>query len=248
MDRDLSSLEVASIPGELTEPLPRKLRLSGNGRAMVLAAAIMLVLTVAFALWVGVNRFQQLQNRAALRQSGREVVGEITRLWSSGHSLKTRVSYTFVVDGVSFSGQARVPNQLVSSLSNSNTLAIQYLPANPAVNQPAAWEPAAIDWNALGAVILGMALTLFLFVTLRLERGLVAEGIPAVGEITRCVAGRRSGFSVNFDFHAQDGSIIKGNGWSESRREIGERVCVLYLRQNPRRNLSYPSLNYRVAQ
>ncbi len=249
MDANFSPIEAASIPSELTGPLPRRLRLSRNGNRMATAAAIMLVLAVAFAFWIGLDRVQQLQHRAALRRTGRETVGKITRLWSASRSLKTRVSYTFAVNGVSFAGEARVPNQLVTSLSESNTLPIRYLPANPAVNHPAAWEwSALLDWDSFVAPIIGLALALFLFATLRSERRLVIGGLPAVGEITRCTPGSRGGFSVNFDFRTQDGSITKGSGWSESRREIGERVCVLYLPQNPRRNLSYPSLNYRVAQ
>ena len=249
MDPNFSSIELASIPRELTDPQPRRFRLSKNGSRMVIAAVIMLALAAAYGLWVGLDRIQQLQNRAALRHDGSETVGEITRLWSAGRSLKTRVSYTFAVNGMSFAGEVRVPNQLVRNLRESNTLPIRYLPANPAVNHPAAWEGSALlDWDSFVGPVVGMALALFLFVTLRSERRLVVEGVPAVGEITQCAPGRRGGFSVSFDFRTQDGSITKGSGWSQSHREIGERVCVLYLPKNPRRNLSYPSLNYRVAE
>jgi hypothetical protein len=212
------------------------------------AAAFMLALTIAFVCWVGLDRIQQLQHRAALRDDGRETVGEITRLWSAGRSLKTRVRYTFTVNGASFAGESLVPDELAASLRGSGTLPIRYLPANPAVSHPAAWEwSALLDWDSSVAPIVGMALALFLFVTWRADRRLVAEGLPVVGEITRCAPGRGNGFSVNFDFRTQDGTITKGSGWSENRREIGERVCVLYLSRNPQKNLSYPSLNYRVA-
>lgn len=248
MDAEVFPIEMTSIPSELTGPLPRRLRLSTNGRRMAIAAVVISALAMAFALWVGFDRVQQLQHRAALRRDGRDTVGEITRLWSASRSLKTRVSYTFTVNGLSFAGEARVPNQLVPSLSESGTLPIRYLPADPAVNHPAAWEwSALLDWDSFIAPIVGMALALFLFATLRSERRLVAEGFPTVGEITRCAPGRRGGFSVNFDFRMQNGGITKGGGWSQCHREIGERICVLYLPQNPRRNLSYPSLNYRVA-
>jgi hypothetical protein len=249
MDRDFSSLDATSIPTELTGSLPRTLRLSRNGSQMATAAAIMLALTVAFAFWVGLDRVQQLKQRAALRRDGRETVGQIARLWSAGRSLKTKVGYTFSVSGVSFAGESRVPNELVPSLDNDSTLPIRYLPANPTVNHPSAWEwSASLDWDSFLAPIVGMGLALFLLVTLRSERKVVAIGVPAVGEITQCVPGRRGGFSVNFDFRTPDGSITRGSGWSNSRREVGERVCVLYLPQNPQRNLSYPSLNYNATR
>lgn len=249
MDCDFSSLEAASIPSELNDSLPRKLHLSRNGARMMAAAVIMFALAVVFALWVGVDYVQQLRHRAALRDEGRETVGEITRLWSAGRSLKTRVRYTFVVSGVSFAGESLVPRELVPNLDGLSTLLIRYLPANPTINHPAIWEWSALsDWDSLVAPIIAISLSLFLFTILHFERRLVAKGIPVVGEITQCVPGRRGGFSVMFRFRAQDGNIFKGSSWSEHHREVGERACVLYFPQNPRRNLSYPSLNYRVSR
>jgi Protein of unknown function (DUF3592) len=249
MDTNFSSIGAATIPSELTGPLPRRSRLSGNGSQMAIVAALMLALAVAFALWVGIDRAQQLQHRAALRHDGQEAVGDITRLWSSGRSLKTRVSYTFIANGISFKGEARVPGQLVHSLRESDTVPIRYLPANPSVNHPAAWEwSALLDWDSFVAPIIGVALCLFLIVPLRSEHQLVAEGLPVAGVITQCSPGKRGGFSVTYDFRTQDGSVTKGNGWSRARQEVGATVCVLYLPHNPRRNEPYPSLNYRVVQ
>lgn len=249
MDTNLSSVETTSIPIELTGASPRRLRLSGNGILMAFASAIMLALTASFAIWDGRDRAQQLEHRAALRHGAREVVGEITRLWSPGRSHKTRVGYTFVVNGISFAGEAQVPKQLAPTLRKSEAIAIRFLPADPAINHPAAWEwSALLDWDSLGTFVVGLALGLFPIWALRPERRLVAKGLPAVGEITKCVPAGRGGFSVNFDFHTEDGSVTKGSGWSQGRREIGERVCVLYLPENPKRNLSYPALNYRVIR
>lgn len=246
LDRDFPPIDLASIPRELTGPVPRRLRLSKNGNRMAAAAAVMFALGVFSTLWIGVDRVQHLLHRAALRRDGRETVGEITRVWSASRSMKTKVSYIFAVNGVSFVGEELVPHQLAASLRNSDPLPIRYLPANPAVNHPAAWEW-SVDSDTFVAPILSTALVLFLFTALRLERRVVADGLPAVGEITKC-ARARGGFSVNFDFRTRDGRVTKGSGWSQGRREIGERVCVLYLPQDPKRNLSYPALNYCVLQ
>jgi hypothetical protein len=249
MDSDLSSLGMAIIPSELSGSRPRRLRLSKNGVRMATAAAVMLMLAVGFALSFAIGTVPQLQNEKALRHDGIETVGEITRLWSQGRPIVLKVSYTFVVAGVSYTGEARVPDRFWHGLRDAASLPIRYLPANPAISHPADWEWSAFsDWDSLAAPIVGAALALFLLVPLFSERRLVAKGLPAVGEITQCTPGRRGGFSVSFDFRAQDGSITKGRGWSESRQQAGERVCVLYFPQNPRRNLSYPSPNYRVAQ
>jgi hypothetical protein len=247
MDRDFSSIDSASIPYELTGQVPRRLRLSKNGNRMAAAAAIMLALAVASTVWIGFDRVQHLLHRAALRSDGRETVGEIKRVWSASRSMKTRVSYTFAVNGVPFVGEELAPHHLAASLRDSGPLPIRYLPSNPAVNHPAAWEW-SLDSDSVVAPILWTGLVLFLITALRSERRLVAKGLPAVGEITKCAPARRGGFSVNFDFCTEDGCVTKGSGWSQYRRETGERVCVLYLPENPKRNLSYPALNYRVVQ
>jgi len=247
MDRDFSSIDLASIPRELTCPLPRNLRLSKNGNRMAAAAAIMLMFAVALTTWIGFDRVQHLLHRAAMRRDGRETVGEIKRVWSSSRSMKTRVSYTFVVNGAAFVGEELVPRQVAASLRNSDALPIRYLPSDPAVNHPAAWEW-VVDTDTFVAPILSTGLFLFLFAALRSERRLVAKGLPAVGEITKCAPAGRGGFAVNFDFRTEDGIVTKGSGWSQCHREIGERVCVLYLPGNPKRNLSYPALNYCIVQ
>ena len=249
MDSDISSIGMTIIPSELSGSLPRPLRLSKNGVKMAAAAAVMLILAVGFALSFAIGTVPQLQKERDLRRNGTETVGEITRLWSQGRPIVLKVSYTFVVAGVSYTGEARVPDRFWHGLHDAPSLPIQYLPSNPAINHPEAWELTALsDWDSLVAPIVGLALAVFLLVPLRSERRLVAKGLPAVGEITQCTPGKRGGFSVSFDFRAQDGSVTKGSGWSESRQQVGERVCVLYFPQNPRRNLSYPSPNYRVGQ
>jgi hypothetical protein len=249
MDSNFSSIEAANIPSELAGPLPRRLRLSGNGIQMVVLAAIFLVLAIVAALWSGIGTVQELRYREALRRDGKDTVGEITRLWSSGRSLKLRVSYTFSVDEIHFAGNAQVPEQIGGSLRGASSLPIRYLPANPAINHPATWEWSALQQaGRIQASILLATIALILFVPLRFERTLIARGSPIVGVITKCSPGRRGGFSVNYDFRTQDGRVTKGSGWSPSRSEIGASVWILHVPQNPRRNQPYPSLNYRVTQ
>lgn len=249
MDSTLDLADASIVPPELTGPLPRRTRTSGNGIQMVIAAAVLLGIGVAYVIWGGIDATRQMEHRTQLRHSGSEAVGVINRLWSPGRSPKTRVSYTFIADGTPFVGEAQVPNRLVHGLLGSNTLPIRYLSANPAINHPAAWEWSVVqNSDFFIAAILCMAFGLLLFIPLRMERRLVAEGVPAAGLITGCSRGRRSGFSVKYDFRTQDGSIAKGNGWFDRNQQVGAKICVLYLPQNPRRSQPYPSPNYRVTQ
>jgi hypothetical protein len=90
------------------------------------------------------------------------------------------------------------------------------------------------------------ALGILFLVQFPKQRKLVAEGIPAVGVITKC-ARARGGFYVNYEFHTKDGKLANGSSLSDSRKEIGENIWVLYLPHNPRRNGPYPADYYRVV-
>jgi hypothetical protein len=198
---------------------------------------------------------QQMQHKAALRLGGSDAVAAMTKLGVERPSARNIVRYSFNVHGEIFTGNAIVPNQLYSSLAQSGSIPIRYLPADPTVNHPAAWE-----WSALlnlesfySVLLLVTAAMLFQLpgrmLLMRMERRVVAEGAPAVASITRCFPlYRAGGFQVEYEFRAEDGRVTKGSGWYESSQESCASICVLYLPQNPQRNQPYPSRNYRVAQ
>jgi len=81
MDSNFSSTEAQTVPRELAGPLPRKLRLSGNGRQTAAVAALLLAFAVAGGIvWVGMGALQQMLHRTALRRGASEATGEIEKL------------------------------------------------------------------------------------------------------------------------------------------------------------------------
>jgi len=104
----------------------------------------MFALAFAIVVWYGVDTVQQMRHRDALRHDGSETTGEVTRLWSSGHGAYRKVSYTFIVNGTVYRGEAQVPKDRWASLQNAGSLSVRYVPANPTINHPGAWE-----WSAL---------------------------------------------------------------------------------------------------
>lgn len=218
-------------------------------------ATISLALGVVFALWVGMGAVQQMQHKAALRLGGSEAVAAITKLGVERPSARDVVRYSFNVHAEIFTGNAIVPYQLYSTLAESGSLPIRYLPADPTVNHPAAWEwSGLLDLESFYSVLLLVTAAMLFqlpgrILLMRMERRVVAEGTPAVASITQCVPlYRAGGFQVKYEFHTEDGSVTKGSGWYGSSQESGANICVLYLPQNPQRNQPYPSRNYRVAR
>lgn len=244
MDTDPHFAGASTVPSELTGQLPRKICATGGGTQGTILGTILLSLAGVYVLWVGIDTAQQIQQRASLRRDGSEVTAEIEKLSSSR---KPSVSYTFTVNGATFTGEARVPDEKFGRLWGASSLPIRYLPADPTVNHPAAWE-----WSALTDLYLFFVPILFvvpgtaILLTKRMDRRLVAEGKPVAAAVTGCDRSK-SGFIVKYEFRVEDGTMAKGDCWSQNRQEIGASIWVLYLPQNPGRNLLYPSLNYLVV-
>lgn len=239
MDSNVQFATASTIPSELMGQLPRRTRLE-NGVQWALVLTILSAITVAMILWVGMNVVQLTRTRTALRHESNEVIGAVEEL------TRYRVHYSFAVNGKSFTGSA---TRRGSKLRESDPLSIRYLPSNPAVNHPAAWEE-PIDlalfpfFVPAGLVLILMGLQL----KMRFIRRLLAEGRPVVAVVTKRTRAGRGQVVVEYEFRTEEGRVMTGS-WSDNPEEkIGASICVLYLPQNPRRNLIYPSSDYRVVQ
>ncbi|MGA9667899.1 MAG: hypothetical protein WBQ94_01755 [Terracidiphilus sp.] len=125
------------IPSELTGPLPRRVRATGNGIYLTLLAPAFLAFAVAAAVWAGMNTVRQTEHRAALRGDSSVTVGEITRTRKMKNS---EIVYTFSANSKSYKGEAELPWQLRNDVEQFKSLTVRYLPTDPDVNHPAAWE------------------------------------------------------------------------------------------------------------
>ncbi|MGH9589427.1 MAG: hypothetical protein ACRD25_03485 [Terracidiphilus sp.] len=236
-----------TAPAELRGRTPRRVLLTGSGIQMAIAAAILLTLAAAGAVWAGSAAVRERQHNSALHNHGRETEGAITRLEVS-NSLESRVSYTFSAGGATYSGEARVPENLIRPLAKSKSLPILYFPANPAINHPVAWEPSPDSQLVLlVAPAIAAVLGLALFIPLGIEHRMAAEGKPALAVVRKCTRGK-SGYLVKYEFRLGDETPIEGQGWCKNQQELGNGIWVLYLRGRPRRNLPYPLTYYRAIE
>jgi hypothetical protein len=122
----------------------------------------MFALALAWTGWYSVDTLRQMQHRDALRTSGMETTGDVTRLWSSGHGMYHKVSYTFTVNGTVFAGEALAPKENWDSLQDRGSLLVRYLSTNPAINHPGAWEWSVLQrFDLIAAAIFAIALGVF---------------------------------------------------------------------------------------
>jgi hypothetical protein len=222
MDSSLSLDSASIIPIELTGQLPRRTRLE---KPIQWAAILTIILGIAVAiiLWAGRFAVQLTETRTALRHESSEATGVVEELWKSA----------------SRSGP---------KLRVSDPLTIRYLPSNPAVNHPAAWEePTVAAWLPFWIPTVLVLILVGMLIKMSIIRRLLTEGRPAVAVVTKCSRGGRGQIFVEYEFRTKEGRVMTGI-WNESLEKIGANFCVLYLPQNPRRNMRYPSSDYRVVQ
>jgi hypothetical protein len=252
MESESSQPEAPAISLELVGPPPRRIQLTGNGITLAVATAVIVAAAIIFTCFIAAEGARQAQIRTALRGVGNETIGKIEKLHKP-YALKEYVDYTFTADGKTYLGKAIVPLDAYHKIKSASSLSIRYLPENPALNHPVDWEWSVIsEWDPIFTIILvaGLGCLVFLVPRMRFERRLAAEGIAAFGMVTKCsVSGRRGEFiNLKYDFRTQDGTLVQGGGDFKTRREVGSRILILYIPQNPAQSVLYPLSAWRIVK
>ena len=250
MDLEPFSSEMSKVPSELTGPLPRKVQMSeGDARFGLMLVWLFFVGGSIFLGSLFYDYVTQFQQRAALRGNSREVVGEVTG-FSYPRLAPMSIDYSFVVNGVIYSGEANKPAtpRRGTSFDKHDQIRIKFLPSNPAVNHPSAWEwSPAIGWiTTAGSVFFWTIGGVTLAVLLR-DRKLAREGKVAAAVVTSCTRKDRR-FDVEYEFCIGDGPPIKGKSDCADEFGAGARVWILYLPQKPQRNNMYPLSFFEVVE
>jgi hypothetical protein len=215
-------------------------RLNSSSDAKYLTAVVLLffvggLMTIA---WLSYDDVKQFQQRAVLRSESRVVVGTVTG-FSIARFAPTGVKYKFTVNGVTYSGEAKEPPD-GTSLEKADTIPIRFLPSNPAINHPDAWEwSITIGWYYAAGEVFFTAMGTLAFGALWRDRRLVREGKAAAGVVTKCISDDRR-FDVEYQFRTEDGLSMKGKSDCADEHGVGARVWILYLPRKPRRNHMYP--------
>jgi len=245
MNLEVSSHGTPEMPDELAGPLPRKVEMDSTGALFLWIVVLIFVVGGAISCgWFVFDSNKQIRQRAALRSDGREVVGVVTGL-PTGRGTES-VKYSFTFKGKDFSGEARIPGHAGIVLHEQDRIVIRFLPSNPAINHPDAWEWSALmGLDAIGFQIFCAALVGVTLIFLCRERRLVCEGKAVPGVVTSCTPDDRQ-FKVKYEFRTEDGILMTGSNSREDSYETGACIWILYLPQRPQRNCSYPLPGYSV--
>jgi hypothetical protein len=241
MDLESSCYASSDAPSELAGQLPRTvtLKLDGDGRYLLI---VVLIFFVGGSLWLGWKGYDDVQQfkEELCCEATVSVVGEVTGFSYHRHG-PTSAKYQFTFDGATDSGSAEEPNAgPVTSLHKSDKILIRFLPCNPSINHPYAWE-----WSLAFQIFFWLMGSFALILLLR-DRTLARKGNVASGIVTSCI--HKDHFSHReCEFRTADGAPMKGHTDRKGGYETGATVWVLYLPQRPRRNDLYPVLLFDIV-
>ena len=241
-DRTSVSDQSEEIPAELAIPTPRRVTLTGTGWLNVFAATFFFLVGVGLGFDLVHRVMLDRAKHEALQKDGIRISSQVTRKWTQGRSSIPYIGYTFTVNGAYYTGQSEIPKELWKSLRAYDPLPILYLPENPGINKPTAWE--APGYSNLFLYLYPAFMAVFaLFIVRRLpsQRRLAVEGIGVRGCITECAGPTRNGFTLDYTFrNANSGEIEIGICHSAHSRKVSSNVWVLYLPADPSRSEIYP--------
>ena|ERR1019366_7570994 len=220
---------------EANAGIPRKARFD-DGIIDALVFTLFFFLLWLIPVGFRANDFHKFD---VLRRQGHEANGEVTKSYTVRGNVD--VGYRFYVDGVFYSGRAKMIADDYKVQSPGEKILIRYLPNDPRVNQPinwvwfSAWE---LPYYLLGLGLLAGAAALL--VAGWRKRQLARMGIVVEGRVTGC-APNRSRFTTYYEFTTEDNVWMEGSAGMSEECKAGMSIPIMYLRSNPKRNDCYPT-------
>lgn len=233
---------------ETNAKLPREVRLSDNGHSSLWT--ILFLLSGGLILLGGVSYYlvHQHQQHDALDREGLNAPGSVTRI-AHGRG-GTYVYYVFEVDGAWYQNDAPWHGGH-GRLDIGSQIPVLYLPSDPSVNYPKGW-----GWWDFGTLFLFYFGALPVYAGVRTAWSLYRDwrlarlGWVTEGKVTICVPKKSTDkFMVDFEFRSDRDELVEGsNNDCPDEYKTDSKIRVIYLRNHPKRNDSYPLNSYCMVE
>jgi hypothetical protein len=233
--------------------VPRDVRLTGGGRAVVIVAALFACAAVAAGIGLSLIHVRQQDTRGRIAHEGVRADAVITRVARTrDEHPRPVVTYRYTAGPTEYEKTTRLRERDHRPLAEDGRIAIVYLASRPASSWVAGYEPGVLPLWVIPLTALGLAFVAWLMAaTLRRERALLAEGRFAEGRILTTKKVHRHNhhaYQIGYEFTTLAGTRVSAK--VEKHRvpaAVGTTVTVVYHRDNPRRNALYPLSLVRLA-
>lgn len=230
-------------PPELMGSGPREVRLSGQGIGVAVLAGCLILGGVGAAISLERVANQQSDEQNLLSEQGKDSEATVTRVWRTrDKESRPMVAYQFEAEGRAYHRSVRAPLAVWKKLAAGSPLAVRFLPSDPARSHPREWAESTIPlWLSLLIGSILAAIGAGLVFVLRRQLALLSEGRPAPAVVTRYSYAQHGQKNIHYEFPLLSGGLAKGKrGPTRRLPAIGATLCVIYDRENPRRNAPYP--------
>lgn len=234
------------LPRELERSAPRDVRLTGNGVALVVLAAVLAI--AAAVAGVGFYAEAQRQWNAAREMDRRGVPAPaiVDRLWRKSDDGKPAfASFHFDANGVRVNGQSRMELETWRELRVGGPLRVRYLPDDPGrwvadgarrSRMPFWVSYLAASTLALAAIVCGLVV--------HNQRALLRDGRAARAIVT-AVRKHHAGHGathtqISYEFSLFGGGQETGKASVSKPPAVGAAVTIVYDPDRPKRSRPYP--------
>lgn len=223
---------------DLITAVPRRVRFDQTSITLLIGMLFIFWVSIAGLTWMSYGKVRNAQLLSTLRQKGYAAEGEVTKRSASLDG--AFVTYEFSVDGMSYSGHARMKLRRDSVSTPGGQIPIRYLPEDPRENLPINVEVFSVrDTQPFLLCLFFIGLSIYVIYTYFRERRLARMGVVVEARVTGCAPYHKQ-FDVYYEFTAEGNLSMEGSCLTEDEYEVGASIPVIYRRSNPKKNESYP--------
>jgi hypothetical protein len=238
-----------AFPSELTGMVPRDVRFTSAGIAVVAIVCLLVLgaLVSAILLSIDVARARHPRERAStLAQT---VAVEVRR----GEHPRRGVSYRFEVDGRAFAGRATLRERDRRDLFEGGTIQVEYIRSDPSMNWVTGYEPRPVPAWAV-PLVAGVLIALAGAIAWHLRRDwvLMSEGRGVQGRVIgqkKVHRDKHTAYQITCSFQDFSGATRTMHyDVAKAPPAAGTPITIVYHRDNPRWNRVYPLKFVRPAR
>jgi hypothetical protein len=240
------ALAPATLPPELLGSVPREVRLTGGGIALLaVASAFAFAAPVAAIVMLIVNARMDLRRELRDRGSVSVEADVVDVTLRRGEHPRHVVTYRYEHDGRSYTARITLGEKDRRDVARGSSLRIEYLPSNPQESWIAGERPAGIPLWVLPLVALPLLVSAAAIGwSVRRQWILLSEGRAArarVVGVKNVLRDHHRAFRVSYEFRTLSGAKQTSRcEVSKPVPQIGTFIPIVYHRDQPAWSAKYP--------